>query len=897
MANKNRFLLLTLILMAFAIRLTRLGTQSLWYDEGVTWQLARSPSPADLIRWTAADIQPPFYYLLIELTSRAFGNSEYALRFPSVIFNLLTIPLLYHLGKGNKMPALILTISPIMVYYSQEARMYTLLVLEASLMSYLLRRIIRGPSAMCGYIMVATAALYTHYFAAFLLIAHFLTMWLILWQRNWPKILLKQIGQMFGGIAILFAPWLPILLSRLGDDPSYWSGTLKLNEVIPKIFINFTVGETVFEQTAFGLALVYLGFLMFDFGYQISNHQLKKFIMRNALFIIELFVPLTLILALSYHSPKFNPRYTLLAWPAFALLIGGRRQSYWLISYLLPIFMVATSAFSLHNWFTDPRFGKDDFRALAQFVKERRAIDETILLSSGHFFPVWAYYYGWTGWTALPRMERLDIKRVTDLTIATEMSQALADKGGVWLVNWQDEVIDPNGVIPFWLDLIGQRPKDAGDFWGVRLEHWRLKQPELLNKSPIQQPTQFNFNNLVNLVGMTQLSDSELVLFWQARQSLPDNFIVTLDLTDKDNFIWHDERLSGQLGSFFYPPSRWPMGQTIITRHHLPWRVGTPPDLYIAAITVGQLFDGSYQSINILDEQGRPERPTALLNQVNLTHLIEPPHKKSTATPPIVNLAHLLSLQKSTLSSPKIEPGDRLNLALLWQIGQPNEAEISFTFELVDAQRQIFSPDLSLQSNHQFNLSRWRQNDLVLNQYQLDIPPLAATGAAILQLHFNSPTDTTFPFDKLEILPTKRNFTPPTTLDIPLNANFSGQATLLGLDCQANCTAVAGGTMTMTFYWRSEMPMQTNYTIFAHLLDGNEMVIIAADHAPPKATHGWVKGEIITDALTLTIPVGLSPGRYSFEIGLYNANSPTFPRLPLVNGETRLILPQPILIP
>ncbi len=903
MLHKHRFLCV-FILIAFALRLTRLDGPSLWYDEGVTWWLARTPSPLALIRWTAADIQPPLYYLLIWLATRVFGDSEYALRWPSVIFNILTIPLLYHLSENNfpkphrflkpvrfeLLPAFILTISPIMVYYSQEARMYTLLVWEATFASYLLLRIVRKKNRLeiILYVITATAALYTHYFAAFLLVAHFLYMFMA--ESTKPDRLLK-ICMIFGCIALFFAPWLPILFSRLGDDPSYWVGTLKLNEAIRKIFISFTVGETVFEQTGFWLAIGYLGFLIFDFGLNLKSKLENP---NSKIIFLWLFVPITLILALSYVSPKFNPRYTLLAWPAFALLWGNsfkpnKFQKY--VRFVFYIFLIATSFFSLHNWFTDPRFSKTDFRAVAQFIKERRVADETVLLSSGHFFPVWAYYYGETGWTSLPKMERLDVQRVTDLNISTDLRQALAGYGGAWLVNWQDEVIDPNRVVPFWLDLIGERPHDAGDFWGVRLEHWRLKKPALLSQSPIKQAVQFNFNHWLDLVGLTQLNDTELVLFWQARQPLPDKLIVTLELTDKNNFTWHNERLSAQLGSFFYPTVRWQVGQTVLTRHTLPWRLGTPPGVYIAAIRVGQILNGSYQAMDILDTQGHPQRRTALLPPISLSHLIE----KNSQELPLLDLP-FGKLYQSTLSHQQIEPGDRLGLALLWQIQQ---SDVPFTFELVDANHQIL-PIENLVGQASCLSFMDRQDACptgkVLNQYWLDIPPHTAPGLAMLQLHLkDKTTNSIVPFTKLEILSTTRNFIVP-KMDISLQADFSGQTTMLGFDCWADCQTSPDGNVTLTFYWRGETQMEQNYTIFAHLLSGQETVIIAADHPPLKPTRSWAKGEIISDTITMTIPPTMSPGRYAFELGLYNAADPTFPRLPLSNGETRVLLPNQVVV-
>ena len=95
--NKRRLLLLLLILMAWSLRLLLLGKQSLWYDEGVTWMLSQMPLP-DLINWTAADIQPPLYYLLIWVSEIIIDDSEWALRFPSVIFSVMTVPLIYSLA-------------------------------------------------------------------------------------------------------------------------------------------------------------------------------------------------------------------------------------------------------------------------------------------------------------------------------------------------------------------------------------------------------------------------------------------------------------------------------------------------------------------------------------------------------------------------------------------------------------------------------------------------------------------------------------------------------------------------------------------------------------------------------------------------------------------------------
>ncbi len=956
--KQDRFWLFGLTLIAFALRLFRLGEQSLWYDEGVTWMLSQMQSRSLLIEWTAADIQPPLYYLLIWQSDLYFASSEWALRFPSAVFGILTLPVIYILARRLApthrffplLAATIFAISPVMIYYSQEARMYTLLVLEASLSSYFLLRVIQPTKRLWiwigGYVLIAAMALYTHYFAAFLLVAHGAFLLITLTQRRFPKHLLVQSSAMIGGAILLFAPWLSILISRLGDDPSYWPGALKLEEVVRKLLITFAVGETVFEDLGQSLMLGYLGIFVICILWLLagsneneaaeSNHQPSQNSDSSSgnvaayLFLaLWLFVPILCILLLSYQSPKFNPRYTLLSYPAFVLLLAfllsqliqTTQKTIPNASQLIPrliftvstLFVLGTSGFSLYNWFEEPDFSKDDFQAMAQFVKERIAEDETVLLSSGHLFPVWAYYYGWDNWTPLPWMQRLDVNQVTTLNIASDIAEGIRGYEGVWLVTWQDEVIDPNNVVPFWLDVVGERPNDAGDFWGVGLEHWRFKSAEVnrLLEDPIARAADsqsepvgtYNFADKVELLGSTQLNDNEFVLFWRSLQPLPENLILSLDLTDEEGHDWDKDTLVTQLGSEFYPPSRWPVGEIIPTRHTLPWQLGAPPGLYVAEIGLGQTRSieagtaaaSDFEGWDILDSQGRPQRRTALIDFVNLSHLVEP----ETGTPPIaedpqVDLLPIVGIRRAILPETTAEPGDRLLLAAVWQAGEYNVDNISIAFDLIDSTGETFRVGNSFTPSRNYNLPRWKIGSVVLGQYWLDIPPEAAPGPAEIQIHIINvsgyPYDEVFPLETIEILPTERNFTPPNAMDVSLEANFSEQAYLLGLDCSSGCQAEPGEALTLTLYWQAAATFDKSYTVFTHLLDDDETVLVNADHAPPKPTQGWIANEIITDEVTLSLPADISPGTYAVEIGLYDAADPAFTRLPLVEGENRVMV-------
>ncbi|RME49247.1 MAG: hypothetical protein D6796_05220, partial [Caldilineae bacterium] len=645
--RRRNLWLVAILWLALALRLFRLGGQSLWYDEGVTWYLSRFSLPA-LARWTAADIQPPLYYVIVWGAVRLLGQSEWALRFPSAAFGVLAIPLLWQAARrlfrrGAMAAALFAAAAPLMVYYGQEARMYTLLVAQATLAGWLLLRVAGGGGRRhaLAYTLVMASALYTHYFAAFLLLAHGLYAGVLLLRRgdSSPALSWRRAAGMFGGVLLLFAPWTPVLLARLGDDPSYWPGALKLAEVVQDVFISFAVGgkrEMILEAHGLPLAAGFGLLLLANLLWLLKTHRrpdaspFRPHTPAPFLFVLLwLVLPVAFILLLSYRTPKFNPRYTMLAWPAFALIqlsiinyqLSISRYALRIARYAAILFIAFSWLFSLRNWFFDPRFSKDDFKHVAQFIRERFTPGDTVLLSSGHFFPVWQYYYGADGWTPLPRMETLDVRRVTGFDIAPTLADALRGHSGAWLVTWQDEVIDPNGVVPLLLDAAAVRTEDefhAGDFWGVGLHYWRLPDPLTFPADfPADVRTGVNFGNLVTLRGLAQskVDETEAILFWEARRPLTEDYLLSLRLLDGDGVPWSDGVRVARPAAYLYPTPRWTVGEVVAGRQPLPFLPGAPPGEYW--LEVGWLTPTG-EGVDVLDAAGNPQGRTVRLGPVRL---------------------------------------------------------------------------------------------------------------------------------------------------------------------------------------------------------------------------------------------------------------------------------------
>src|SRR3989338_693444 len=119
MLNKK---IILIFLAAFLIRLIALN-QSLWLDEAVTANVVRNFRFSQIVNgFSPTDFHPPLYYLFMKLWTNFFGYSEIALRMPSVLFSLLTGYVIYLIA--GVWGATFFLFNPLIVYYSQEARMY-----------------------------------------------------------------------------------------------------------------------------------------------------------------------------------------------------------------------------------------------------------------------------------------------------------------------------------------------------------------------------------------------------------------------------------------------------------------------------------------------------------------------------------------------------------------------------------------------------------------------------------------------------------------------------------------------------------------------------------------------------------------------------------------------------
>jgi uncharacterized membrane protein len=163
------------VLVGLVLRLA--VPRGIWLDEAITVHQARL-SLHDLFQnLYNGDRQPPLYHLTLWAAIRAFGHGELAIRLPSLIAGTLVIPVLYELARElydrrtGLIAAAFATVSPILVWYSQEVRMYEFAALFGLLALLTQLRAIRNGTMLnwAGYILATAALLWSHYFGLLLI--------------------------------------------------------------------------------------------------------------------------------------------------------------------------------------------------------------------------------------------------------------------------------------------------------------------------------------------------------------------------------------------------------------------------------------------------------------------------------------------------------------------------------------------------------------------------------------------------------------------------------------------------------------------------------------------------------------------------------------------------------
>jgi 4-amino-4-deoxy-L-arabinose transferase-like glycosyltransferase len=313
-----------LTVAAAALRFATLTHQSLWFDEAQAVHEMRLSLGAMLHTWSANEPNPPLYFVLGWLWTHVFGAGAAGLRSLSAVVGTATVPLVYLAGRelvsrrASLFAAALVTLSPFMIWYSQEAREYGLLAALSAASLLFFARAWRRPSGrrdLIWWTVLSGLALLTQYFALFLIGAEAL---LLLYRRRDAGVVVALVA-----LAIVEAALIPHLVAHQ-SHPAGWIDNFRLSVRIQQVPVAFGFSPQYQGQSAlnYGLlgAAVLAGAMIVLLLVGADGPELRGAGVAAGLAACVLLVPL--ILALVGHD-YYEPRALIPAVIPLAVAVGA----------------------------------------------------------------------------------------------------------------------------------------------------------------------------------------------------------------------------------------------------------------------------------------------------------------------------------------------------------------------------------------------------------------------------------------------------------------------------------------------------------------------------------------------------------------------------------------------
>lgn len=326
-------MLLAILILGAFLRIDGLSKESIWFDESRTVYVATSGSLFQVLKTNIEEspMHAPLYYTIMHFWIVLFGDSEFSVRFPSVIFGVLAILVIFKVGslifdkETGLLAALILAVSKFNIFYSQEARMYSLLSFLTLLSFYFFIKSLKRASTgvSIGYILSSILLMYTHVFGLFVIIAQ--NMYIAtfyLYSRESFKEIIKKWVLFQLVLLILFMPQCVVYMKFAGriqggdHAGTEWISDPSLNTILESF--------KEFSGTDY-LLLPFLLLLAFSIIPNGESYQDKKLSHNSRIYLLLLWLlaPILLPFIISeLFAPLLVTRYTIGASLALYLFVA-----------------------------------------------------------------------------------------------------------------------------------------------------------------------------------------------------------------------------------------------------------------------------------------------------------------------------------------------------------------------------------------------------------------------------------------------------------------------------------------------------------------------------------------------------------------------------------------------
>ena len=382
------FLSLTL---ATSLRLYHLGHASLWLDEIATV-------------YGQDIVNPPAYLFMIKTWIKFFGDGETAIRFPSVIFSLLSIPLLFIFGKKifsvrvGLVAAILLTVSPYNINYAQEARMYSLIWMVGLISFYSFYRFLRGDSRLflVGCLLANTFSIYISYSGVLYLFSQSIILFFSFKRHQMKAWIINLLI-----LLVLISPLLPILMNKIAEPVGIKWINLDFNHLhLFQSILSYLTGDL----SGAGSPMIYLLFiLLIGAGYfRFREGKPRWDFSRDDLFLgAWFFIPIMIGLLINFFLLPFLTPLTIryigfIQFPFFLAIGRGLERLRLPLAggIIIGILLLTMIQYLFPYYRDDIRITKENWRGLIGRMETMADEEDPVVLLCGAGLP---YLYYRTG--------------------------------------------------------------------------------------------------------------------------------------------------------------------------------------------------------------------------------------------------------------------------------------------------------------------------------------------------------------------------------------------------------------------------------------------------------------------------------------------------------------------
>ncbi|HEX3830905.1 MAG TPA: glycosyltransferase family 39 protein [Solirubrobacteraceae bacterium] len=326
-AQRPRWWLLAgIVLLGAVLRFPTLGEQSFWFDEATTWQIVAHGLGHVLHQVPQTESTPPLYYVLLWCWSRVFGLSEAGLRSLSAVFGTATIVVMWAIGRRvasertGLVAALLTAANPFLVWYSQEARAYALLLLLSAVSLLTLVRVLSTPSRgrMLAWGVTAALALAAHYYAIVVIVPE--ALWLAVVLRRRGLLTLRRIALGVLPIVVVGGAQLPLMIHQNDGRAGYISTSGSLPYRVVQLFKQDLIGD---GQPVKGLlTAICAAAVVIGLGLLLARARREERTAAVTPLLVGAGGVAVAIIVAKVGTDYFNTRNLLPTWPALMLVVA-----------------------------------------------------------------------------------------------------------------------------------------------------------------------------------------------------------------------------------------------------------------------------------------------------------------------------------------------------------------------------------------------------------------------------------------------------------------------------------------------------------------------------------------------------------------------------------------------